>query len=290
MFRFLIIFAALFSTSVFAQATYQEKKTWVTKYLDGGGLLRDITGLVRPRDWKDLAPWNNIRSLTNLPEKFNWNDSYVLQPIRNQRACGSCWAFATTAVTESLYHIAHQSEENVSIDLAEQTLVSSCERAGSCSGGYFSAFNYIQAPGLPDETQDPYLARNSSCKEGLKPVQKVVSWGYVGERGSRPTTEQIKTAIMTYGPVVVDVNGSFGSYGSGVYNRCGNTGTNHMVVLDGWVDDPAYAANGGGYWIMRNSWGKSWGEAGYMNIVFKSTRGSNCNGIGNVTAYAVLEK
>lgn len=61
-----------------------------------------------------------------------------------------------------------------------------------------------------------------------------------------------------------------------------------MTNIEGWVDDPTYAAYGGGYWIMRNSWGTSWGEDGYMRIVYKSKNGSNCNGIGNTAAYAIM--
>jgi cathepsin L len=175
------------------------------------------------------------------------------------------------------------------VDMAEQTMVSTCERGGDCGGGFFSAFNYVQEKGLPPESEDPYTARNSSCKSGLStfPNSKITRWSYVGTSGRNPTTEQIKQAIYDHGPVTVDINGSLSSR-TGVYTSCGSTGTNHMVVLDGWVDDPAYSKYGGGYWIMRNSWGTNWSEGGYMRIVYKSSGGRNCNGVGNVTAYAVV--
>jgi C1A family cysteine protease len=285
---FFLLFCA--SCQVAAQS-YQERPSWVTRYLDGGGDIRNITGLVRPANWRQGARFNNMSAELrgSLPAHFDWNDWYKLQPIKNQASCGSCWAFAITATVESLYWIKNSQSDNRWYDLAEQTLVSSCESGGSCAGGYFTAFNYVRNSGLPHESQDPYTARNSSCKDGLKNVQKAIYWSYVGEDDGRPTTEQIKAAIFHYGPVTVDVNGGFGSYGSGVYTGCGSTGTNHMVVLDGWTDDSTYAQNGGGYWHMRNSWGTGWGEDGYMKIVYKSSRGSNCNGIGNTTAYAVIE-
>src|SRR5690606_17413237 len=189
--------------------------------------------------------------LAALPKHFNWNDHFKLQPIKNQANCGSCWAFSITAVIESLYWIKHASSDTTWYDLSEQTLVSSCESGGSCNGGYFTALNYVQQSGLPHESQDPYLARNSSCKQGLQAVQKAIEWKYIGGNNFAPSTEQLKAAIYHYGPISVDVNGGFGSYGSGIYDGCGSTSTNHMVTLEGWTDDPTYAANGGGYWHMR---------------------------------------
>jgi C1A family cysteine protease len=248
-------------------------------------------GYIRPQNWKRLAKWNDMSGVLakeSMPSAFNWNDYATLQPVRNQKACGSCWAFSTTAVVESLHMIMHGPKLH-DIDLAEQTLVSSCSSAGSCGGGFFTAFNYIRDVGLPDEAQDAYLARNSRCKSGLVPEQKIKEWHYVGrESGRGPTTEQIKAAIFQYGPVSVDVNGFFGRYSGGVYTSCGSTAPNHMVTIEGWIDDGQYSDYGGGYWIMRNSWGESWGENGYMKIVYKSKRGSRCNGIGGITAYAVL--
>lgn len=281
------------ATAVANAQHYQERRSWVTDYLENGGDIKNITGLKRPLNWRREAraqeKFHDVKAESNLPSKFDWNDYFKLQPIKNQASCGSCWAFSITAVIESLYWIKNGGNNNNWFDLSEQTLVSSCERGGSCSGGYFTAFDYVQQSGLPHESDDPYTARNSSCKEGLQPVQKVIEWKYVGNGNASPTTEQIKTAIWHYGPVSVDVNGGFGSYGSGVYTGCGSSSPNHMVTIEGWVDDEQYAEYGGGYWIMRNSWGTSWGEDGYMRIVYTSKRGGKCNGIGGTTAYAIIE-
>lgn len=287
-----IIAIYLLLISTIANAAWFERESWVTNFLRRGGRIEDITGLKQPQDWRQRASWDDMREYRDmqLPAHFNWNDFYQLQPIKNQGSCGSCWSFSITAVVESLYWIKNGNALNNWFDLAEQTLVSSCETGGSCAGGYFSAFNYVQTKGLPLESEDPYQARNTSCKSGLHPVQKIIEWHYIGGENSSPTTTQLKQAIYNYGPISVDVNGGFGSYGSGIFDSCGSTSTNHMVVLDGWTDDAKYASNGGGYWHMRNSWGKSWGENGYMRIVYKSRSGRNCNGIGNVGAYAIVDK
>lgn len=245
-------------------------------------------GLVKPKDWLLNARFDAVQFDNDLPAHFNWNDHYKLQPIKNQANCGSCWAFAVTAVVESLYWMRNSGSENSWFDLSEQRIVSSCLPGNSCSGGYFTAFDYIMNTGLPHESEDPYQANNSRCKSGIEPLQKVVTWSYIGSR-SGPSVEQLKQAIWHYGPIAVDTNGNYGNYSNGVFSSCGSTNVNHMVVLDGWTDDSSYSSNGGGYWHMRNSWGTNWGEDGYMRIVYKDRRGNNCNGTGNVAAYAIIE-
>lgn len=245
------------------------------------------TGLEYPDDWREHGEFDTMISATaDLPVKWDWRD-YHLQPIKNQGSCGSCWAFSVTAVAESLHALLHP-ETSPFMDLAEQTLVSTCEHGGDCGGGYFAAFDYIRDRGLPDEMQDPYRARNSSCKAGLVSKLKLTRWAYIGSRLSSPSTAQIKQAVYDHGPVSVDVNGSWPS-SRNVVTSCGSTGTNHMVTIEGWVDDPAYARYGGGYWIVRNSWGTNWGDGGYIRLVYKSSSGRRCYGIGGVAAYAVLE-
>jgi C1A family cysteine protease len=260
------------------QLTFDVGKNWVTDYLSKGGDISQVTGLKRPSNWRRNARFVNLVNKTQLPAAFDWRENVPggLQPIRNQGQCGSCWAFSVTAVLESLVKISNPLRN---IDVAEQAVVA-CSRAGSCSGGYFSAFNYLKNPGPPDESFDPYKAVNTSCKTDAVPEANVVSWAYITNNGSSPTTDQIKTAVMQYGPVSVDVNASFSSYKEGIYNYCNTSGTNHMVNIEGWNDD-------GQYWIMRNSWGTTWGEAGYMRIKYVNSSGYKCNGIGRVAAFAV---
>jgi len=278
---FKLLFICIFFISASAQAKHSAKfqetgdKTW--------------NGLVQPLNWKTLAKWDNRPVRTALPVKWDWRDMYVIQAIRDQGSCGSCWSFGVIGATEAVHRILYPMLYPI-IDLAEQTLVSTCCGSGDCGGGYFDAFNYIRDKGLPVESEDPYRASNSSCKSGLHPFIKISSWHYVGSENGGATTEQIKQAIYDHGPVTIDINGGFSGYdGRSIFTGCGSTSTNHMVVLTGWVDDPAYAAYGGGYWILRNSWGSEWGENGYMRIVYnKKNSQTKCNGAGEVTAYSVI--
>ncbi|TWW12785.1 peptidase S8 [Planctomyces bekefii] len=224
----------------------------------------------------------NVKPLANLPEKFDWREEIEggTQPIRNQGNCGSCWAFSITAVVESLMKMKDPSSTP---NLSEQTLVDCSDY--DCGGGYFDAFDYVQTRGLTDRGAYPYRATNGRCRVTSEMSrQKVVSWNYIGNNGNSPTTEQIKTAILTYGPVSVDVAvaGNFSRYSSGVYNTCSPGMINHMVNIEGWNDAD------GGYWIMRNSWGDDWGEGGYMRIRYTNSRGGKCSHIGDTAAFAVL--
>lgn len=263
------------------ELSFSVGESWVTRYLAEGGDMRNITGLERPLGWDVGATFRAFdEQEVTMPKDFDWRRllGNGLQPIRNQKSCGSCWAFAVTAVVEAIHMLKFGHSD---LDLAEQTLVSSCEQGGSCSGGYFNAFDYLRSPGLPAETEDPYVARNTSCKSNLNPKAKIVRWAYVGASGREPTTAELKAAIYRYGPIAVDVNASFGAYSGGVYDRCNTSGTDHMVTLEGW-DDRDQA------WIMRNSWGEEWGENGYMRIKYTDAQGRKCNGIGRVAAYAEL--
>ena len=263
-------------------AEFSVESNWVTEFLTNGGNIKDITGLEKP---KDASEWKNSRYVEpaeNLPAKFDWRLEVAggMQPIKNQGSCGSCWAFSVTAVLESLLRI--QNPETT-LDLAEQTLVSSCSSAGSCSGGYFSAFNYLKSPGLPSEASDPYRAANTNCRSGLQSIGKIKEWAYIrGATGGEPSIDQLKTAIMTFGPISATVNASFTSYGGGIYSACNRSSVDHMVTIEGWDDETQS-------WIMRNSWGVNWGEDGYMRIKYTDRNGYKCNNIASTAAYAILQ-
>lgn len=259
--------------------TFEVKETWVTKFLREGGDRLRVTGLLHRKNELAGARFVDVKESEELPAAFDWRTKVEggLQPIRNQGNCGSCWAFSVTGVVESLMRIKHPDEQH---NYSEQSLVD-CSPSGDCGGGYFDAFDTIKKKGLPNEADYPYTARNGRCRSSVPAAQKIASWSYIGNGRTSPTTEQIKTAIMKYGPVSVDVYAGFSSYSRGVFNRCVSARTDHMVDLVGWDDE-------GGYWIMRNSWGSSWGESGYMRIKYTDSRGRKCNNIGQVAAFAVL--
>ncbi|MEY2859101.1 MAG: hypothetical protein RLZZ74_3414 [Cyanobacteriota bacterium] len=234
-------------------------------------------GLELPENWPKLAEWTSMakedQESLALPRNFVWASTH---PIRNQGRCGSCWAFATTSVVESLTHLTNQNRE----DLSEQDVLS-CSGSGSCRGGFFNAFNYIVAKGVTNEASFPYAGADLACPYP-KPVAKLFSWSYIGTPGQAPSETELKAAILKYGPVAAVVNGSFGNYRGGIFRNCTQARVDHMVVIEGWNDD-------GGYWVVRNSWGTQWGAGGYLFIAYKDRFGNRCNRIGEIAAFAVLQ-
>ncbi len=238
--------------------------------------LENKTGLIVPRNWRHNAQFVQPVSYVELPKKFDWRDYQGggLTPIYNQGSCGSCWAFATTAVFADLIWI----RDRVKKDLAEQYLVSCNNYGYGCGGGWW-VHDMYERFGMVPEASFPYEAEDVTCPANLPHQEKLESWSFVGsELDTYPTTEELKQAIYTYGPISVAVAavGSFSAYSGGIFNDCSSSEINHAVNLVGWNDD-------GGYWIMRNSWGADWGENGFMRIKYK------CSSIGYAASFAAYK-
>ena len=196
---------------------------------------------------------------------FDWRDKdgkNWVTPVRNQGSCGSCWAFGVIGAVESAALI-YTEDPDMAIDLSEQHLVSDCCSAGSCSGGYpVGALAYIKNTGVPDETCFPYTAKNCACDPcaGWETrAWKITDYGYV-----ESTEDAFKFALQEYGPmsVVIRVPDDWFYYQEGVYTPVTDVGwANHAVVLIGWDDAD-------GCWIVKNSWGKGWGENGYARVKY----------------------
>jgi C1A family cysteine protease len=237
--------------------------------------IPQLCGLVEPPDWQRFAPFEKMESyMTALPQSYDVRTDLTdgNTTVRNQGSCGSCWAFGTVGPLEIL--ISHHCR--VRVDLSEQYLVSCNESGWGCSGGWFAhEYHQWHVPTSKKETDAgavleglfPYKASDVACNgpHNSHPY-KIDGWSYISGY-SVPSVAAIKQAIQTYGPVAaaVCVGSGFQSYRGGVFNAnetcSGNV--NHAITLVGWNDD-----NGpdNGYWILKNSWGPLWGEAGYMRI------------------------
>jgi len=209
---------------------------------------------------------------SNLPESVDWRDKGVVSPVKNQGHCGSCWAFATTAVIES--YAAINGGGDVPI-LSTQQVTScapntlNCGGTGGCYGSIAQlGYSYIQLFGHVTEEDYPYKSGTSgqtgSCGYDISDTPPVV--GLTGYDSISNDQDAIMNHLATVGPLAVSVAASqWGSYSSGVFTGCSfdaNIAINHAVVLVGYGTD----AVDGDYWIVRNSWGSSWGEDGYIRL------------------------
>lgn len=212
---------------------------------------------------------SSITVSNNLPIKFDWREK-VNVFVRSQENCGSCWAFATISPIEYIYKY----KTGLDIHLSEQYLISCNSHGYSCNGGRWDYDDLIKK-GVVLFDDYPYYSKDENCKKNIKLFDeiKVLKWGYTGN-----TIEQIKTAIMNYGPVVsgVSVDDQFYNYIDGIYDHDSDEMINHAIVLVGW-DDDLHA------WILRNSWSSKWGFGGYMYIQY------GVSGIGTDAAYVEVE-
>jgi C1A family cysteine protease len=194
-------------------------------------------------------------------------------PIKNQASCGSCWAFSTIAGLEA----AIKFKNGATYDLSEQHLVSCNDYGWGCSGGFF-AFDMIMSPaGAILESCFPYVALDTACSPSCTtPTFPVAHWQYIATSTTVPTVDAIKNAIYTYGSVsaAVYVDRYFQAYKSGTFTTCKKkvSSVNHAIILCGWDDAR-------GAWLLKNSWGTSWGEAGFMWMKY------GCNRVGHGACY-----
>ena len=238
---------------------------------------------------RDIAkPDPNFKTIKSLPTSFDWRDynghSYI-GDVRDQGGCGSCYSFGAAAAAEGAYNYVTGSYDGNTADFSE-AYIAWCISQASPYSSHFSGcdgadYDYYELEALTDpdwgaipESYFPYTdADNQSCPSSTTSAPKTIfqSW----HRVASSDVDAIKTAIMTYGVVdaAVYVTNSFSNYSGGVWsdnnNSCSNgayTTTNHAIALVGWGNDPTE----GDYWILRNSWGSSWGEGGYMRISVNS--------------------
>ena len=220
----------------------------------------------------------------SLPSRYDTRDLGLVSSVKNQGACGSCYAFAAAADLESTILAVH----GVEVDLSENHLKECHFEARSCSGGNAGmVMNLATWQGAVREACDPYVAADVACETGCDLAFAVRGWRWL-QGSTLPDVAALKQALVDHGPLSTTVfagdastpawqaeyNGWNG--GPGLYHP-GTETPNHAVLLVGWDDDHPHAGGGTGCWIVKNSWGTGWGddcgsggEAGYFTIAYGS--------------------
>merc|ERR1712035_5815 len=258
-------------------------------YSVGENEFNDLTGEEFVSYFNGLQMSNNRRqnpvfvpSNQAVPAKVDWRPKGYVTPVKNQKQCGSCWAFSTTGSLEG----ATFNKTKKLVSLSEQNLVDCSMKYGNlgCMGGLMDrAFNYIRDNhGIDTEESYPYTAKtgkkclfnNSTIGATLK------SWVDIRKGNEK----DLQKAVAQVGPISVGIDASkpgFRMYKTGVYyeKTCSNTRLDHGVLAVGYGEEGKKK-----YWLVKNSWGESWGDKGYI----KMARGrDNMCGIATSASYPV---
>ncbi|XP_009775102.1 low-temperature-induced cysteine proteinase-like [Nicotiana sylvestris] len=217
----------------------------------------------------------------SLPDSVDWRKKGVLVDVKNQGQCGSCWAFSAVASIEAVNKIV---TGNL-ISLSEQELVD-CDTSDNqgCQGGLMDdAFKFvIQNGGIDTEEDYPYKAKDGKCDQARKNARVVTIDGY--EDVPDNDEKALKKAVAGQ-PVSVAIEAGgkdFQHYKSGIFTgKCG-AAVDHGVVAVGYGSE-----NGMDYWIVRNSWGASWGEKGYLRMQRNIGNPKGLCGIATIASYPV---
>jgi len=256
---------AVFNNNVQAaaklQATTNVTTFGVTKFMDmtpkefkQNILMSKLSHKEDPKN----GPYTPFQATVKAPSSFDWRSRPgVVTPVYNQGQCGSCWAFSATENIESQYALAGHPLKS----LSQQQIVS-CDTADyGCEGGWpYNAYKYIMSAGGQELYSDyPYTAETGTCQFNAAYIYaKINGWQYVTQNQNE---QEMVNYLVANGPLSICVDAEpWQYYTSGVLTaaNCG-TSIDHCVEAVGYN-----TASSTPYWIVRNSWGTDWGNAGYI--------------------------
>eukprot|EP00475_Leptophrys_vorax_P012976 TRINITY_DN1934_c0_g1_i1.p1 TRINITY_DN1934_c0_g1~~TRINITY_DN1934_c0_g1_i1.p1 ORF type:complete len:335 (+),score=86.34 TRINITY_DN1934_c0_g1_i1:49-1053(+) len=217
-----------------------------------------------------------------LPNSVDWRTKGVVNAVKDQGQCGSCWAFSAVSTIES----ACAMRTGRLYSLSEQQVVDCSKNGGNagCNGGWQSnAFQWEHANGgLCLENQYPYRAVDGTCRASSSKYCPVRTYVKV-QSGSETALKQAVAQQPVSVTIEADQRG-FQFYKSGVFNGACGTNLDHAVVAVGY----GVESNGMMYWLVRNSWGQNWGEQGYIRLVRHDGSGSGQCGIALQSLYPIV--
>ncbi|KAJ0066492.1 hypothetical protein NL108_013648 [Boleophthalmus pectinirostris] len=224
----------------------------------------------------EMTPTSLQATSEDVPDSVDWRKDGLVTSVKDQGMCGSCWAFSVVGALEGL--LAKTTGKQV--DLSPQNLVDCSKTYGTCgcNGGWpHYALQYVIGnQGIDSEASYRYKGKDGTCR--YRPAYSAANCSgyYFVERNE----VSLKQAVATIGPIAIVIDASdISFYRSGVYYNpsCGRL-TNHAVLLVGYGTDDKTGLD---YWLIKNSWGKRWGERGYIRMA------RNKNQMCGISMYAI---
>ncbi|XP_033124233.1 cathepsin L1-like [Anneissia japonica] len=243
-----------------------------------------MNGFKKSNKTKSSASSFLAASFIQLPDTVDWRDKGYVTPVKDQGQCGSCWAFSSTGSLEGQTF----KKTGKLPDLSEQNLVDCSKDQGNagCEGGYMDqAFEYVKVNnGIDSEESYPYEAIDDTCRFTPSGVAATCT-GYTDVTSE--DEDALKTASATVGPISVAIDAShesFQLYESGVYDEpeCSQEQLDHGVLVVGYGTD---STSGSDYWLVKNSWGTTWGMEGYIKM---SRNKNNQCGIASSASFPLV--
>lgn len=241
----------------------------ITKFMDL--TQEEFKGMYLTAKPNTVADEDRVVPQNTNADDVDWRTKGVLTPVKDQGQCGSCWAFSAVDAIESYAKLFG----NYSLKELSTQQVNACDKVSlGCNGGNTEdAYEYVvQAGGIETESDYPYTAgggRTGTCKfQAGKVAVKITGYKSVAEG------EDYLLPALQDGPVSVCVAANaFQTYSGGILKLCPGR-IDHCVQAVGVVQSD-------NYWIVRNSWGTSWGEEGFIRLEM----GKNICKIGNDVTY-----
>ncbi|KAH9693158.1 hypothetical protein KPL70_016590 [Citrus sinensis] len=257
------------SLNAFADLTHQEFKA---SFLGFSAASID-------HDRRRNASVQSPGTLRDVPASIDWRKKGAVTEVKDQASCGACWAFSATGAIEGINKIVTGSL----VSLSEQELID-CDRSynSGCGGGLMDyAYQFvIKNHGIDTEKDYPYRGQAGQCNKQKLNRHIVTIDGYkdVPENNEK----QLLQAVVAQ-PVSVGICGSeraFQLYSSGIFTGPCSTSLDHAVLIVGYDSE-----NGVDYWIIKNSWGRSWGMNGYMHMQRNTGNSLGICGINMLASY-----
>jgi cathepsin L len=221
----------------------------------------------KPRSADYVSPKVHNYNGEELAASVNWITKGAVTNVKDQGQCGSCWAFSTCAGVEGAYQLSGKPLTS----FAPQELVDCDKVDAGCNGGLMdNGFKYIESNGICNWNDYKYTARDGTCKSSsCTAVTKISGYTDVSQ-GS----ESALTSAVNARPVSIACDAEpWQFYNGGIFSKNCGTQLDHGILAAGYDQ--------GSYWLVKNSWGTSWGESGYIRLAY----GSNECGLANAASY-----